>query len=155
MRKSEEELGMFTSRISLASSDVPSLLTVSFKFGDWLIVLLQLFLTINVAIVGWILTTKPDWNIMGKVAATVVYLSIIVTNAVWIWHLRSWQMKIVKEISEAVQSINFNSLEENVQPIIRTVSRKKWWNIIFTAHIVSDLFVIYCILFLTSNPATK
>ncbi len=67
---------------SLLSSDVPSLLTIAFKFGDWLNILLQFWIVINVAIIGWLLTTKPSLTDGQKLIVTIIYLLIMLTNLV-------------------------------------------------------------------------
>jgi hypothetical protein len=138
-------------KVNLSDSDLPSLLTIAFKFGDWLHTLLQFWIIINSAIVGWILTTKPFWYAAPKIIVTVLYLLIISTNLVWILHLYSWLKKILSEIEETAKGVNFQFPDQNVRPILRSVSNVWWWRMLFAAHTLSDLFVIYCILYLTNN----
>jgi hypothetical protein len=136
---------------SLLSSDVPSLLTIAFKFGDWLNILLQFWIVINVAIIGWLLTTKPLLSNGQKLIVTVVYLLIMLTNLVWILHIFGWLKKILSEINAAILDVKFDSKESNIQPIIKSASKNTWWVVLFIAHGASDFFVGFCIWYLTNN----
>ncbi len=53
---------MSTEPKTLADTNYPSLSAIAFKFVDWLITLLQFYIVISIAMVGWIFTTKPVWN---------------------------------------------------------------------------------------------
>ncbi len=136
---------------SLLSSDVPSLLTIAFKFGDWLNILLQFWIVINVAIIGWLLTTKPSLTDGQKLIVTIIYLLIMLTNLVWILHIFGWLKKILSEINTAILDVNFYSSKLNIQSIIRSASKNRWWVVLFIAHGVSDFFVGFCIWYLTNN----
>jgi len=143
---------MSNAKTPLADPDLPSLLTIAFKFGDWLNTLLQFWIIINSAIVGWVLTTKPFWDATPKIIVTVLYLLLISTNLVWILYIYSWLKKLLCEIKVTAEKVNFWCYDQNVKPILDSVSNGWWWYMLFATLILSDLFVIYCILYLTNNP---
>lgn len=143
---------MTNNKVNLAASDLPSLLTIAFKFGDWLHTLLQFWIIINSVIVGWVLTTKPHWEAAPKIIVTALYVLIISTNLVWIRHLYSWLKKILSEIKVTAEGVNFRFPDQSMRPILKSASNVWWWRMLFAAHILSDLFVVYCILRLTNNP---
>lgn len=142
---------MSNGRISLLSSDAPSLLGIIYKLSDWLISLLQLYFVINIAIVGWILTTKPVWEISQKIIFAFIYLLAVLINLLWFYRLYGWLMNVVNEFSNTVEKIEFASFEENIKPIIDGVSKANWWWMLFIFHVCSDIAVVGCIVALTSN----
>jgi hypothetical protein len=135
-------------KIDLASSDVPSLLVIVFKFGDWLMILLQVFIIINTAIVGWILTTKPYWTARQKATVIVIYSSAMFINLVWMARLHEWLKMLLNNVQSVVRGTN---LESKSEFIIKRVFQKPWWYMLFGLHIVSHAAVILCILFWTNN----
>lgn len=143
---------MSNAKTPLADPDLPSLLTIAFKFGDWLNTLLHFWIIINSAIVGWVLTTKPFWEPTQRIIVTVLYLLLISTNLVWILHIYSWLKKLLREIEVTAKKVNFCCYDQNVKPILDSVSNGWWWSMLFATLILLDLFVIYCILCLTNNP---
>jgi len=142
---------MTTDNSSLASSDIPQLWTIASKLGDWLYTLLQLYFVINIAIVGWILTTKPYLDTPSKLILAAIYLLIISVNLGWMVYLYIWLKKIFREIEEVAKKVSFLSPEQNIPNRIGNISKGARWYMLLFVHIFSDLFVIYCILWLTSN----
>ncbi len=94
---------MTTDNSRFASSDIPQLWTIASKLGDWLYTLLQLYFVINIAIVGWILTTRPYLNIPSKFILAAIYLLIISVNLGWMIYLYKWLEKIFREIEEVAK----------------------------------------------------
>lgn len=133
---------------NMASSDIPSLLVIVFKFGDWLMILLQVFIVINTAIVGWILTTKPFWERPQKAVVIAIYSSAMSINFVWMCRLHRWLKLILKRVQAATEG---TSLESNSRLIISQVFKRPWWYMLFGLHIFSDVIVVLSILFLTNN----
>jgi hypothetical protein len=146
-----KEFYMNTGKSSFAASDIPQLWTIASKLGDWLNTLLQLYFVINIAIVGWILTTKPYLNIRPKLILAAIYLLIIFVNLGWMIYLYCWLKKIFREIAEVARNVNFLSSEQNIPDLISNVSEGARWYMLLVVHILSDVFVVYCILWLTSN----
>jgi hypothetical protein len=142
---------MTTNNLSFASSDIPQLWTIASKLGDWLNTLLQLYFVINIAIVGWILTTRPYLDIVPKLILAAIYLLIIFVNLGWMIYLYNWLKKIFREIEAVATKVNFLSSEPNIPDLISNVTEGARWYLLLSVHILSDLFVVYCILFLTSN----
>lgn len=142
---------MTTDNSRFASSDIPQLWTIASKLGDWLYTLLQLYFVINIAIVGWILTTRPYLNIPSKFILAAIYLLIISVNLGWMIYLYKWLEKIFREIEEVAKKVTFLSPKQNIPDRISNVSKGARWYMLLFVHISSDLFVVYCILWLTSN----
>ena len=65
---------------NLTNSDIPTLLAIGYKFGDWIISLLQLYILINSALIGWIITREPSWSIPQKIIVSIVYVTAMSTN---------------------------------------------------------------------------
>lgn len=130
--------------VLLADSDVPSLLAIAYKFGDWIITLLQLYIIINVAFIGWILTYKPVWDISQKIPLSVVYLTAMFTNLLWMWKLKCWLTDIIKQIQVIANNKKFPNLTK-VESIIVKVQNPYLWILLFVFHFLSDLAVIWTI----------
>jgi hypothetical protein len=135
---------------TLASSDVPSLLTIAHKFGDWLITLLQLYIIINSAFIGWMLTGNLNWNSHQKATVTIVYGSAMTINFVWMLLLRKWLRKMLEGIQEALKAVKLDFSEDNIISVIKDV-HNRWWYMLFAFHLISDLVLIVCIWCLTGN----
>jgi hypothetical protein len=142
---------MSTGNESFASPDIPQLWVIASKLGDWLHTLLQLYFVINIAIVGWILTTRPYLDTFPKLILAAIYILIIAVNLWWMFYLYSWLKKIFGEIEAVAGKVNFLSTGQNIPALIGNVAKGGRWYTLLAVHIISDIFVVYCIWFLTSN----
>jgi hypothetical protein len=142
---------MTTEKVSFTSSDIPQLWPIASKLGDWLHTLLQLYFVINIAVIGWILTTRPYLETSQKVTLAAIYVLIISVNLWWMLYLHSWLKNITGEIEAVAMNVNFLSREQNIPALIGNVSKGWRWYTLLAVHLISDSFVVYCILCLTSN----
>lgn len=142
---------MTTEKVSFTASDIPQLWVVASKLGDWLHTLLQLYFVINIAVIGWILTTRPYLDTPQKVTLAAIYVLIISVNLWWMLYLFSWLKKITGEMEAVAQKVNFLSPEQNIPALIGNVSKGGRWYTLLAVHLISDAFVVYCILCLTNN----
>lgn len=135
---------------TLTDTNYPSLSAMAYKFVDWLITLLQFYIVISIAMVGWIFTTKPAWSDFQKGIIIAIYVGAVSTNFVWIFRLQGWLKNVLTEIKEVANG-QLSSPSPVIQIITQRASSNLWWWPLLAVHVGGAVFVVYCIWCLTSN----
>lgn len=98
--------------------------------------------------VGWILTTKPSWSISYKVIVTVVFEAAVSINVSSVIKMYIWMGKVLGELEAVARTVRFHTPE--IKDYLEKITRIGGWKIVIVVHVITNLFVLYCIWFLTN-----
>ena len=133
----------------ISDTNLPHLLNLAFKLGDWLHTLWNYYFVIVIAIVGWILTKAPVWNPWQKGVFCAVFALASAVN----WILIGYNFRLLKKVLRAAEK------EFEAGPFFETAelndhlgsfsTRVRWIPFLYFFHAALDLFVLILILDLT------
>jgi hypothetical protein len=109
-----------TAEEKFKDSQVPQILPLVFKFGDYLHQLWNYYMVVNGLIVGWMLSTKEPWALGQKFVVAALYLAFIIINVSAMHRMYYWLNMSIEDLKS-----NAGRLDENTPKIKAAIKGAK------------------------------
>lgn len=134
---------MNSNKSSISNSDIPHLFNIVSKLTDWVHSFWQFYFTFSAAIVGWLLTIKPQLSIKEKVIVSVVYLAGSAINLRSLVRSYAFLDEAMRELAIVATNTFFH--RDKLQRLLEKASNKSSWKLSALLHCCCTIVIVYLI----------
>ena len=134
---------MTANKATISDSDMPHLFSIVAKLTDWIHGYWQFYITFSMAIVGWLLTIKPQLSMKEKVIVSFVYLAGSVINLRSLIRSYVFLDEAMREMEVASRDVFFH--RDKLQILLAKAAKRATWKFSAVLHCSCALVVIYLI----------